>query len=90
MKRSMQKAIDEYNALLKKKAGNFGSFYVSDVNELKKIATDKGGINFWDIVLSAIGNSLQAGFMIGYKAGLREAKRKRKDIERAKTRSITN
>lgn len=81
MKRSMQKAIDEYHALLKAKGGNFGSFYTSDLEELKKIATDKGGISFWDIVFSAIGNSLEAGFMIGYKAGLREAKRKRKDIE---------
>ena len=76
MKRSMQKAINEYHALLKEKGGNFGSFYVSDVNKLKKIATDNGGISFWDTVLSAIGNSLQAGFVIGYKAGLRESKKK--------------
>lgn len=29
----------------------------------------------------AIGKGLKVGFMVGYKAGLREAKRKRKDIE---------
>ena len=81
MKRSIKKEIDDYYKLRDKKGCNFGVFYVSDVEQLKKIATDKGGINFWNILLEAICSSLQAGFMVGYRAGLREAKRKRKDIK---------
>ena len=76
MKRNMQKAIDDYNALIKKKGGNFGAFYASDVEELKKITTDESGINFWEVVLEALWNGLRAGFMIGYRAGLREASRR--------------
>lgn len=75
MARSMQKAIDDYNALIKKRGGTFGAFYTSDMEELKKIATDKGGISFWDILFEAVWNSLQAGFMIGYRAGLRDSKK---------------
>lgn len=74
MERSIQKEIDEYNSLIEKKGGNFGAFYLSDVKQLQKIAEDKGGISFKNIVLEGIFNSLYAGFMIGYRAGLREAK----------------
>ena len=70
MERSIQKEIDEYNSLIKKKGGNFGAFYSSDVKQLQKIAEDKGGISFKNIVLEGIVNSLYAGFMIGYRAGL--------------------
>lgn len=76
MKRNMQKAIDDYNALIKKKGGNFGAFYASDVEELKKITTDESGTNFWEVVLEALWNGLRAGFMIGYRAGLREASKR--------------
>lgn len=73
MERSIQKEIDEYNSLREKKGGNFGAFYLSDVKQLQKIAEDKGGISFKNIVSEAIINSLEAGFMIGYRAGLRAA-----------------
>lgn len=73
MERSIQKGIDEYNSLREKKGGNFGAFYLSDVKQLQKIAEDKGGISFKNIVSEAIINSLEAGFMIGYRAGLRAA-----------------
>lgn len=75
-KEAFRKKIDEYNSLIKKKGGNFGAFYSSDVKQLRKIAEDKGGISFKNIVLEGIVNSLYAGFMIGYRAGLREAKAK--------------
>ena len=76
MKRNMRKVIDDYNALIKKKGGNFGAFYASDVEELKKITTDESGTNFWEVVLAALWNGLRAGFMIGYRAGLREASKR--------------
>lgn len=78
MERSIQKEIDEYNSLREKKGGNFGAFYLSDVKQLQKIAEDKGGISFKNIVSEAIINSLEAGFMIGYRAGLREARKNAK------------
>ena len=80
MKRNMQKAIDDYNALIKKKGGNFGAFYASDVEELKKITTDESGTNFWEVVLEALWNGLRAGFVIGYRAGLRGASKRNKGV----------
>lgn len=73
MTRNIQKLIDDYHKLTKKKGGVFGSFYTDDVEQLRKIAEDAGGINFRNIVFEAIYNSLMAGFMVGYKAGLRAA-----------------
>lgn len=78
MTRNMEKLIDEYHKLIEKKGGNFGAFYLSDVKQLQKIAEDKGGISFKNIVSEAIINSLEAGFMIGYRAGLREARKNAK------------
>ena len=76
MERSMQKAIENYRALKAKKGGNFGAFYLSELEELRKITFDSTGINFREIVLEAIWNGLKAGFMIGYRAGLRGASKR--------------
>lgn len=73
MERSMQKAIEDYRALKAEKGGNFGAFYLSDAQELRKITLDSTGTNFQEIVLAAVWNGLKAGFMIGYRAGLRGA-----------------
>ena len=76
MERSMQKAIEDYRALKAEKGGNFGAFYLSDAQELRKITLDSTGTNFQEIVLVAVWNGLKAGFMIGYRAGLREASKR--------------
>ena len=76
MERSMQKAIEDYRALKGEKGGNFGAFYLSELEELRKITFDSTGINFREIVLEAIWNGLKAGFMIGYRAGLRGASKR--------------
>ena len=76
MKRSMQKAIEDYKALTAEKGGSFGAFYYSDVDELRKITFDSTGTNFQEIVLAAVWNGLKAGFMIGYRAGLRGASKR--------------
>lgn len=76
MARSMQKAIDEYHALCDRRGGTFGSFYADEVEQLRKIAEDAGGINFRNIVFEAVYNSLMAGFMVGYRAGLRDSRKK--------------
>ncbi|MCR5810969.1 MAG: hypothetical protein K6G34_06165 [Lachnospiraceae bacterium] len=72
----MQKAIEDYRALKAKKGGNFGAFYFSEAKELRKITLDSTGTNFQEIVLVAVWNGLKAGFMIGYRAGLREASKR--------------
>ena len=76
MERSMQKAIEDYRALKAEKGGNFGAFYLSDAQELRKITLDSTGTNFQEIDLVAVWNGLKAGFMIGYRAGLREASKR--------------
>ena len=73
MERSMQKAIEDYRALKAEKGGNFGAFYLSELEELRKITFDSTGTNFQEIVLAAVWNGLKAGFIIGYRAALREA-----------------
>lgn len=75
MKRDLSKAIADYEALTRKKGGNFGAFYASDFEQLRNIAIDKGGISFWNILFYAIDAGLQAGFMIGYRAGRAEVRR---------------
>lgn len=72
----MQKAIEDYRALKAEKGGNFGAFYLSDAQELRKITLDSTGTNFQEIVLVAVWNGLKAGFMIGYRAGLRGASKR--------------
>lgn len=76
MERSMQKAIEDYRALKAEKGGNFGAFYLSEAEELRKITLDSTGTNFQEIVLVAVWNGLKAGFMIGYRAGLRGASKR--------------
>lgn len=73
MKRNIQKTIDEYDQLIRKKGGTFGAFYIADYQQLKEIITEKDCNDLWDV----IDDSLKAGFMIGYKAGLRAAKQSR-------------
>lgn len=80
MERSMQKAIEDYKALTSKKGGNFGAFYKPDLDELRKITFDSTGTNFQEIVLAAVWNGLKAGFMIGYRAGLRGASKRNKGV----------
>ena len=78
MARSMQKAIEDYKALCDKRGKTFGSFYTDDLDQIRKIAEDAGGINFRNIELHCIMYGMEAGYMIGYQAGLRDARKKNK------------
>lgn len=78
MGRSMEKAIEDYKALCDKRGGSFGSFYTDDLDQLRKIAEDAGGISFRNIELHCILHGLEAGFMVGYRAGLRDARKKKR------------
>ena len=77
MKRDMNRVIQDYQTLKRQKGGNFGAFYYDDIKQLQKKTEDEAGINFREIELQAIVNGLEAGFMIGYRAGIRDARGKR-------------
>lgn len=77
MTRDMKRVLRDYQKLIRRKGGNFGAFYYDDVIQLQKKTEDEAGINFRKIELHAIVNGLEAGFMIGYRAGIRDARGKR-------------
>lgn len=62
----MNKAIQDYRERIDK---NIGCFYTRDFVELLNISSDK-----YDLMM----NSVFAGFIIGFRCGKREAKRKEK------------
>ena len=75
MKRDINKLLNEYGKLKKGKSGNFGSFYASEIYEIREMA-EKDGPRIGDILFDAITKSLNVGFIVGYKAGLREARKR--------------
>ena len=75
MSRDIKKTIEEYNQLCEERDEDFGVFYLSDLQQLRNIAVEKGGIHFWDIVYYAIDASLSAGFIMGYRAAQSEIKK---------------
>lgn len=67
-KRSIAKAVEDYNRFTESKGNNTGAFYVSDIEEVKEIATTPmGGVELF----TAIGTALEAGFMVGYRTAQR-------------------
>ncbi len=69
MERTAEKVLSEYNALLERKKGNFGGFYISDIISLWDRHDIKAPTSsLYEITAEA----LEIGFMIGYKAGKRE------------------
>ena len=67
--------LNEYGKLKKGRSGNFGSFYASEIYEIREKA-EKTDSYIGDILFDAITKSLKVGFVVGYKAGLREARKK--------------
>ena len=64
MQRDIKKAINEYHRIA---AGNKGAFFASDINQIHDMSD-----NPWDWICDA----LTAGFAIGYRTAIREAKKK--------------
>lgn len=79
MKRDINKLINEYGKLREGKSDNFGSFYASEIYEIREMA-EKKGPHIGNILFDAIANGLKVGFMVGYKAGLREARKRQKRV----------
>lgn len=70
--RDYKKLREEYKDLKAKKAANFGKFYADDVIKVIETGKKPGG-SYSDF--EAITTALEAGFMLGYKAGKRDAKK---------------
>lgn len=68
--RDLQKSIEEYQK--KFYNSNSGGFYTSDIEQIAQLAADSGRVNLYE----AISSALQAGFMVGYRYGKKEAWKK--------------
>ena len=70
-KRSIAKAVEDYNRFTEGKGNNTGAFYISDMQEVKEMATNPmGGVE----LVTAIETALEAGFMIGYRTARRHCR----------------
>ena len=75
MKRDINKTIAEYHALFGYPAGKF---FAADLYQIREIALQSWKHGYGEVLFSAISAALEAGFMIGYKAAKREAKKRRR------------
>ena len=74
--RDLQKAVKEYRKKYSNRKTNEAAFYSTDYDQIYKMS--KGG-RPTDTIFYAIGNALEAGFMVGYRKAQRD---KRKATER--------
>ena len=72
MKRDLGSYIKEYREQFYHRKDGAGAIYPIDVLQIRDYSLKKGEIK----LLDAIAYGLEAGFMIGYKYGKREAKKK--------------
>lgn len=73
MKRDLQKAVQDYQKRYYNSRSNEGAFYASDFYQIKEIS---GGGYDARTLYNAIGNALEAGFMIGYRKAQRDYKKR--------------
>lgn len=69
MNRNMKKAITDYYKMIDQENTNKYAFYVSDMSQLMDMSRNK---------VDAVFNSLMAGFMVGYRAGMKDQKEGRR------------
>ena len=72
MNRRIAKAANEYKATFGSKDGTNGAFYTSDYYEVKEVV-ERISRGYADTLFNTITVCLQAGFMIGYRKGKRDA-----------------
>ena len=75
MRRDLEKSIEAYEKKFYNATGNgnAGAFFASDLTQIKELSTDSGGVvRLYD----AISYALEAGFMVGYRYGKKEGKKK--------------
>ena len=74
MIRDINRAIADYH---KPFGAQACKFYASDFYQIRDIALRSSSKGQNEVLWEAVSAALEAGFMIGYKAGEREARRKR-------------
>ena len=74
MIRNINRAIADYHKQFEPQACKF---YASDFYQIRDIALRSSSKGLNEVLWAAISTALEAGFMIGYKAGKREVRRKR-------------
>lgn len=73
MRRDLEKSIEAYEKKFYNATNNTGAFFTSDFYQIKELSTDSRGVaQLWD----AIRYALEAGFMVGYRYGKKEGKKK--------------
>lgn len=72
-RRSIAKAVKDYDRFTESKGNNTGDFWASDIQEIKELATNPMG----EVELfTAIVTGLKAGFAIGYRTAQRHLAQK--------------
>ena len=74
MKRNIEKTVNAYREKYYKSGTAKGSFYISDVMQVKALAkreSEPQG-SALEILYNAITIGIEAGYMTGYRAGLRQ------------------
>lgn len=73
IRRSIAKAVKDYDRFTESKGNNTGAFWASDIQEVKELATNPmGGVELF----TAIVTGLKAGYMIGYRTAQRHLAQK--------------
>lgn len=74
MFRDINRVIADYH---KQFGAQACKFYAPDIDQIRDIALRSSSKSQNEVLWAAISTALEAGFMIGYKAGKREVRRKR-------------
>ena len=79
--RDLKKSIAEYRKKFCKTRTNEGAFYLTDFKQIMDLAQEQArdeGSNINGYYFHLIDNALMAGFMVGYRKGVRDQRRKNK------------
>lgn len=75
MKRDLNKAVSNYKAKYERTNSTESVFYISDIVQIKEMSETRRAS---ETLLNAIYNALMAGFMIGYRKGQKDSRKKLK------------
>ena len=71
--RDIKRCIEQYEKKFGNDAHGNGAFYASDLQQIKEMAKGNGKSDM-AVLFDAIQYALEAGFQIGYRKGLKDAR----------------
>ena len=80
MNNRIRNAVAEYRRKYTGRTGEQGKFYTADFYEVLELAQEDAKGSSADLIISAVFDALEAGYMIGYRKAKRDS-RKRKDAD---------